>query len=217
MPGSVCAVPTLAAIALLAASLANAQVPDPTSPTPRPASLVGGVASPNDLNALAPAAAALTSIFSLTHLSQEQALAYLRAEDLKAPALNGHYLFVYQGVPDLRLLADGQAMLRVPTDAFAHTDSSAVVHFEARLANGNPLPGWLRFDGLRGVFSGTPPPGAEETLEIEVIADAWGQELKRGSMDHGTSTADTSGIEPLVHSRTECVSRNRSNLTPFHS
>src|SRR5688500_11393260 len=47
MPGSVCAVPTLAAIALLAASLANAQVPDPTSPTPRPASLVGGVAGPN--------------------------------------------------------------------------------------------------------------------------------------------------------------------------
>jgi hypothetical protein len=139
----------------------------------------GGVASPIDLNALPPAAAGLPSTFSLTRLSQEQALGYLRAEDLKAPAINGHYLFVYQGVPDLRLLADGQAMLRVPTDAFAHTDPSAVVHLEARLANGNPLPGWLRFDGVRGVFSGTPPPGAEETLEVEIIArDSEGREAR---------------------------------------
>ena len=150
--------------------------PVPASWSAAPAAIV---ASQFDLNALPPTAAGQPSTFSLTHLSQEQALAYLRAEDLKAPALNGHYLFVYQGVPDLRLLADGQAMLRVPTDAFAHTDSSAVVHFEARLANGNPLPGWLRFDGLRGVFSGTPPPGAEETLEIEIIArDSEGREAR---------------------------------------
>ena len=150
--------------------------PVPASWSAAPAAIV---ASPIDLNALPPTAAGQPSTFSLTRLSQEQALAYLRAEDLKAPALNGHYLFVYQGVPDLRLLADGQAMLRVPTDAFAHTDSSAVVHFEARLANGNPLPGWLRFDGLRGVFSGTPPPGAEETLEIEIIArDTEGREAR---------------------------------------
>jgi hypothetical protein len=156
------------------ANLAGSPLPASWSAAP-----AGGLASPNDLNALAPAAAGLPSTFSLTHLSQEQALAYLRAEDLKAPALNGHHLFVYQGVPDLRLLADGQAMLRVPTDAFAHTDSSAVVHFEARLANGNPLPGWLRFDGLRGMFSGTPPQGAAETLEVEIIArDSEGREAR---------------------------------------
>jgi hypothetical protein len=137
------------------------------------------VASQFDLNALPSTTAGHPSTFSLARLSQEQALAHLRADDLKAPAINGHYLFVYQGVPDLRLLADGQAMLRVPTDAFAHTDSSVVVHLEARLANGNPLPGWLRFDGLRGVFSGTPPQGAEETLEVEIIArDTEGREAR---------------------------------------
>jgi hypothetical protein len=82
-------------------------------------------------------------------------------------------------MPDMRLLADGMAMLRVPGDAFAHTDPSAVVHLEARLANGSPLPGWLRFDGLRGVFSGTPPQGAEETLEVEILArDTEGREAR---------------------------------------
>jgi len=79
----------------------------------------------------------------------------------------------------MRLLADGLTMLRVPTDAFAHTDPSAVVQLEARLANGSPLPGWLRFDGLRGVFSGTPPQGIAETLEVEVLArDTEGREAR---------------------------------------
>jgi hypothetical protein len=156
------------------ANLAGSPVPASWSAAPG-----AGVASQFDLNALPPTAAGHPSTFSLTHLSQEQALAHLRAEDVNAPAINGHYLFVYQGVADLRLLADGQVMLRVPTDAFAHSDSSAVVHLEARLANGNPLPGWLRFDGLRGLFTGTPPQGVEETLEVEIIArDTEGREAR---------------------------------------
>ena len=57
----------------------------------------------------------------------------------------------------------------------------------------------------------------EEGVEIEVIADAGRQELKRGSIDHGASTADTSDLKPLVHSCTEGFFRNRGNPTPFHS
>ena len=88
---------------------------------------------PFDLNALPPTAAGQPSTFALTRLSNEQALAHLHVDELMAPAINGHRLFVYQGMPDMRLLADGLAMLRVPADTFAHTDPSAVVHLEARL------------------------------------------------------------------------------------
>src|SRR6185503_3328354 len=132
-----------------------------------------------DLNALPPTGAGEPSSFNLTRLSQEQALAHLRMDQIQATKTGGHRLFVYHGVPDMRLLTDGLTMLRVPTDAFAHTDPSAVVQLEARLANGSRLPGWLRFDGLRGVFSGTPPQGIEETLEVEVLArDTEGREAR---------------------------------------
>jgi len=132
-----------------------------------------------DLNALPPTAAGVPSTFALTRLSRDDAAAHLRGAEIVPPETNGHRLFVYQGVPDMRLLVQDSAVLRVPTDAFAHTDPSAVVHLEARLANGSPLPGWLRFDGLRGVFSGTPPEGADETLEVEVLArDTEGREAR---------------------------------------
>ena len=79
----------------------------------------------------------------------------------------------------MRLLADNSAVLRVPGDAFAHTDPAARVYLEARLANGAPLPGWLKFDGLRGIFSGTPPEGVDGTLEVEVVArDTEGREAR---------------------------------------
>jgi VCBS repeat-containing protein len=150
---------------------------------PAAAAQQGGAASgvPGilDLNALPPTAAGVPSTFALTRLSQDEAAAHLRTLEILPPETGGHRLFVYHGVPDMRLLVEGSAVLRVPTDAFAHTDPSAVVHLEARLANGFPLPGWLKFDGLRGVFSGTPPEGVEETLEVEVLArDTEGREAR---------------------------------------
>src|SRR5207249_229396 len=51
-------------------------------------------------------------------------------------AIGGHRLFVYHGIPDMALTADGSGSLRVPQDAFAHTDPSAIVHLEAQLASG---------------------------------------------------------------------------------
>jgi len=156
-----------------AANLAGAPAAAPLGAAP------SGAPGIFDLNSLPPTAAGEPSTFALTRLSREQALPYLRMDELLTPEIGGHRLFVYHGVPDMRLLADGLAMLRVPTDAFAHTDPSAVVQLEARLANGSPLPGWLRFDGLRGVFSGTPPQGIGETLEVEILArDTEGREAR---------------------------------------
>jgi hypothetical protein len=55
----------------------------------------------------------------------------------------------------------------------------AVVYLSARLADGSPLPGWLRLDPATGAFVGIPPEGFDETLKIEVIArDTEGREAK---------------------------------------
>jgi len=79
-------------------------------------------------------------------------------------------LFVYHGIPDMRLVG-GTDALAVPQDAFAHTDPHALVILEARLASGEPLPAWLSFDGARGEFAGTPPQGWQDLItEVEVIA-----------------------------------------------
>jgi hypothetical protein len=65
----------------------------------------------------------------------------------------------------------------VPLTAFAHTDPAAVVYLSARLADGSPLPGWLRLDPASGAFIGVPPEGFDETLDIEVVArDTEGRE-----------------------------------------
>jgi len=155
-----------------------------------PASNLGAVGLPGaaspaapaiaDLNALPPTGAGPAATFGLVRLSVLDAGSHLRQTGaILQHDAGGHHLFVYHGVPDMRLLADNSAVLRVPGDAFAHTDPAARVYLEARLANGAPLPGWLKFDGLRGIFSGTPPEGVDGTLEVEVVArDTEGREAR---------------------------------------
>ncbi|HEY2336890.1 MAG TPA: Ig-like domain-containing protein, partial [Burkholderiales bacterium] len=123
-----------------------------------------------DLNAL-PATAAGTFDpfgFPVERMSMDRANALI-VQSGGLPLI-GHYLFEYKGIASLD--ADG----RIPQDAFAHTDPAAVVTLTARLADGSPLPAWLRLDP-RGAFVGVPPEGAEGTLELEVIArDTEGRE-----------------------------------------
>jgi hypothetical protein len=124
-----------------------------------------------DLNALpAPAAGVLDPFgFPLERMSMDRANDLIRSRG--GLPLIGHYLFEYQGITQLS--ADG----RVPQDAFAHTDPAAIVSLTARLANGQPLPSWLRLD-TRGTFSGVPPEGLEK-LDVEIVArDTEGREAR---------------------------------------
>src|SRR6185369_11122800 len=90
-----------------------------------------------------------------------------------------HRLFVFHGIPDNYLDGSAVSELRIPSDAFAHTDPVAVVVLEARLADGRPLPDWLAFDRLQGTLSGEPPAGLSGELDIEVIArDNEGREAR---------------------------------------
>ena len=58
----------------------------------------------------------------------------------------------------------------VPATTFAHTDPSAAVTLSAALADGKPLPGWLKFNPITGEFRGIAPANYEGSLEITVVA-----------------------------------------------
>ncbi len=82
----------------------------------------------------------------------------------------GHRLFAFSAAEGLQLQLGREGFVQVPSDAFAHTDPAAIVILDARMANGAPLPAWLSFDGVKGVFSGVPPAGTSGMLEIEIVA-----------------------------------------------
>lgn len=58
----------------------------------------------------------------------------------------------------------------VPRDAFAHGRTDVSVALQARLANGQPLPDWLKFDALTGRFSGEVPSDFAGEINIRLIA-----------------------------------------------
>jgi VCBS repeat-containing protein len=137
----------------------------------------GGIGSFPDLNALPATGAGPSDAlgFPVVRLPGAEAM---RVSDASS-FVSGHGLFVYHGIPTMQLGPDLIGTLRVPEDAFAHTDPSAVVQLEARLADGRSLPAWLKFEGLRGTFSGEPPAGLSGALEIEVVArDTDGREAR---------------------------------------
>jgi hypothetical protein len=79
-------------------------------------------------------------------------------------------LFVFQGVNEAASQSAERYEFKVPRDAFAHTDPSAVVRLQATLADGTPLPPWLTFDPIGGVLTGNPPNGEPVTIEVKITA-----------------------------------------------
>jgi VCBS repeat-containing protein len=137
--------------------------------------------APFDLNALPPTAAGPADPhgFAVVRVSALEAASFVASRDGGPLAFGGHRLFVFHGIPSAQLARDGFGAVQVPEDAFAHTDPSAVVRLEARLADGSPLPAWLTFDRSRGTFHGVPPADVRGSLEIEVIArDDQGREAR---------------------------------------
>lgn len=66
--------------------------------------------------------------------------------------------------------ANGNTLLyRLPSDTFVERSPDASVHLHASLADGSPLPEWVRFDPITGTFSGVAPEGVR-VLQIRVVA-----------------------------------------------
>ena len=74
---------------------------------------------------------------------------------------------VDQGIGDQASDEDAAWSFAVPADAFADIDEDSLT-LTARLANGDPLPIWLAFDGT--TFNGTPPQDFNGAIDITVIA-----------------------------------------------
>jgi hypothetical protein len=84
---------------------------------------------------------------------------------------SGGAQLVVAAQPGSQQVEAGQEMnVQLPSGIFQHSDSSARTQVEATMADGSPLPSWLRFDNTSGQFSGSPPPGSSGVLDIRVSA-----------------------------------------------
>ena len=68
---------------------------------------------------------------------------------------------------DVSVEEDAAIAVTIPVGTFTDADGDALT-LSARLANGDPLPMWLGFDGLR--LTGTPPKDYNGALDLEVSA-----------------------------------------------
>jgi len=73
-------------------------------------------------------------------------------------------------IPDLNYRSGHSFQHVVPVDAFRDADPGDVLHLAARLADGRPLPQWVRFEARTRRFSGWVPAGRTDELIVTVIA-----------------------------------------------
>jgi AAA family ATP:ADP antiporter len=75
-----------------------------------------------------------------------------------------------QPIPDLAYEPGRPFTHPVAADAFRDADPGDVLHLQAMLVGGRPLPPWLRFDARSRTFAGVGPMDATEELTITVVA-----------------------------------------------
>jgi len=112
-------------------------------------------------------------------------------------------LSLYHGISDQYADAGATSSFSVPYDAFAHTDPNERILLSATQANGQPLPGWVRFDPQSGKFELVAPSGYRGELTIKVVArDSQGREasaLFRFSVgERRASEAGRAGLSDLL-------------------
>jgi AAA family ATP:ADP antiporter len=73
-------------------------------------------------------------------------------------------------IPDLAYVPGRPFEHKVDGDAFVDADPGDVLHLTARLADGEPLPAWLRFDPRSRRFTGNPPGDVPTEIVVTVIA-----------------------------------------------
>ena len=76
---------------------------------------------------------------------------------------------VQNPIPDQTLNEDSPWTFTVPANTFVDPEGSSLT-FAAALADNSPLPNWLHFDSAMRTFTGTPPPNANGSVPLEVVA-----------------------------------------------
>jgi ATP:ADP antiporter, AAA family len=77
---------------------------------------------------------------------------------------------VHKRLPDVYVPAGQVLMFSVPDQAFIDPDPGDALRFQARAADGGPLPGWIRFDPHNQSFTIRPPAGGSGTLDVTLSA-----------------------------------------------
>ena len=118
-----------------------------------------------------------------------------------SPGDNSFELILDGGIEDKVFEVNESFKFQIPANAFAirvnadaPLEQQPEITLKATLANGNPLPQWMKFNPETATFTGTPPDGAE-FVEVKVVATTEdGQEadatftilLHSGEMPAGT-------------------------------
>ncbi|WP_315122622.1 Ig-like domain-containing protein [Comamonas antarctica] len=88
-------------------------------------------------------------------------------------------LQLLRSVNDLSIGEGGQLAWKVPANVFGHTNPLAVVSLSMTLADGRPLPQWVRFDARTGTLQVQLPEGWRGDLVLQLTArDNQGNEVK---------------------------------------
>ena len=91
---------------------------------------------------------------------------------LEAPSearLEGGNFFSVLRFEPVQTRPGGIVAVALPLSTFTHSDPTAALSYEARLADGSPLPGWLAFDPAQLRFHGRAP-DAVQTIEVQIVA-----------------------------------------------
>jgi VCBS repeat-containing protein len=91
--------------------------------------------------------------------------------DSAGGGVTGPGFFVVHTDPVLTTAADATVNIHLPLDVLEAELGGDVVSVTARLANGDPLPGWLKFDPATGTLAGLPPDNAVASIEPDRSAD----------------------------------------------
>jgi hypothetical protein len=102
------------------------------------------------------------------------------------------------------IVPGGEFSIALPPGSFSHRDGSAIIEFEARLDDGQPLPDWLHFDPRTGLFTGKVPAEFSGKLSIKVTArDAQGNEAATELEIDTSDEAPSSDASPVNAGRDE--------------
>ncbi|MEY2946959.1 MAG: hypothetical protein RL084_356, partial [Pseudomonadota bacterium] len=80
-------------------------------------------------------------------------------------------LTTYRGVTDQFVqTTDIAVKVSLPFDAFIHSNKDAVIKLQAKQSDDSPLPKWVQFDPVSGVFEVAAPKGFKGKVDVKVVA-----------------------------------------------
>lgn len=114
-------------------------------------------------------------------------------------------------------LAKGRAFSwQIPAGSFRDIDRADTLSYTATLANGKPLPSWLKFDAATQTFSGTAPSGSTAALDVKVVASD-GHGVCSTASDVFRISVGTKTVLPVASKGNEGVGNGCDAPPPGHS